>query len=119
MSGSNLTTYKPSHFEATECRENGYRREEDAFHAQVYEYKIELMVRTLWEILNKMGVTSDEIVSKMDEIQARNMSLEPVDNIVLCPSCGKKIKESSHIPFEGTCIFCGTTVPIYPGDSIE
>lgn len=119
MSGSNINTYKASRFEATEYRENEYRRDEDAFHAQMYEYKIELMVRTLWEMLNKMGVTNDEIISKMDEIRERSVSLEPLDNIVLCPTCGKKIRESSHKPFEGTCIFRGTTVPVYPGDSIE
>ena len=119
MSGSNINTYKESRFEVTEYRENGYRREEEALQAQVYEYKIELMLRTLWEILGKMGVSGEEIQAKMQEIQARGMSLEPLDNLVICPTCGKKVPESSHKPFEGTCIYCGTTVPIYPGDSIE
>ncbi len=119
MSGSNINTYKKSNFEVTDYRVDSYRKEEDAFHAEVYEYKIELMVRTLWEMLEKMGVSSEEIQAKMQQIQERGISLEPLDNLVLCPTCGKKIKESSHKPFEGTCIYCGTTVPIYPGDSIE
>ena len=32
---------------------------------------------------------------------------------------GKKIIENTRTPFEGTCLYCGKTVTIYPGDSIE
>lgn len=81
--------------------------------------KVELMVRVLWECLMEMGVTREEIDRKMDEISARGWTVNPSAYYRMCPKCGKKVFDYTAQVFEATCMYCGTKVPMYPGDIEE
>lgn len=81
--------------------------------------KMDLMVLAMWEILEEKGFTHEELVGKLEEVKERKETLDARENIVLCPKCRKKVKESYKTPFEGTCMYCGTKVAIYPGSNIE
>ena len=49
----------------------------------------------------------------LDDIQ------ELVERAKTVPLSGKKVIENIKTPFEGTCLYCGNQVIIYPGDSLE
>ena len=81
--------------------------------------KLDMMVCAMWELMQEKGYTREQLNAKLDRIRESNETLEARQNVVLCPKCGKKVIESSRTPFEGTCLYCGQNVTIYPGDSIE
>ena len=81
--------------------------------------KMDLMVCAMWEILEEKGFSKEELVNKLEDVKERRETLDARENIVLCPKCHKKVKESYKTPFEGTCMYCGTKVAIYPGSNIE
>lgn len=81
--------------------------------------KMDMLVSAMWELMLEKGFTREQLNAKLDSIRERRVTLEPRKNMILCPACGKKVPENSTTPFEGKCMYCGTTTTIYPGDSIE
>lgn len=81
--------------------------------------KMDLMVCAMWEILEEKGFSKEELINKLEDVKERRETLDARENIVLCPNCHKKVKESYKTPFEGTCMYCGTKVAIYPGSRNE
>lgn len=84
-----------------------------------HRLKVELMVRTLWECLMEIGVTREDVERKMDEISKRGWAINPNGYYRICPQCGKKVFDYTEQAFEAACLYCGTTVPMYPGDMEE
>lgn len=81
--------------------------------------KVELMVRTLWECLQEMGVTREDLDRKIQDIEARGWAVNPSPYYRICPKCGKKVFDYTAKAFEATCMYCGLLVPMYPGDIEE
>lgn len=81
--------------------------------------KLDMMVCAMWELMLEKGFTREQMNAKLDHVREINETLAARKNVILCPNCGKKIIENTRTPFEGTCLYCGKTVTIYPGDSIE
>jgi DNA-directed RNA polymerase subunit RPC12/RpoP len=81
--------------------------------------KIEITARVLYECLMKMGVTREEIERKMQEIEERGWTVNPPGHYRICPECGKKVFDYTDATFEGTCMYCGKRVYMYPGDITE
>ena len=86
---------------------------------QSHRLRIEYMVRVLWECLMEMGVTREEIDRKMQEIESRGWTINPSGYYRMCPNCGKKVFDYTSRVFEASCVYCGTNVPMYPGDIEE
>jgi len=84
-----------------------------------HSIKIEMVVCVLWECLSEMGVTQEELNSKIREIEERGWTINPPSYYRLCPKCGKKVFDYTERAFEGTCMYCGQTVNMYPGDIEE
>ncbi len=81
--------------------------------------RMDMMVTAMWELLIEKGYSREQLNAKLDEVRERKMTLDPKMTRVLCPNCGKTINENPASPFEGTCLYCGTTVKMFPGDSLE
>ncbi|MCR5615712.1 MAG: hypothetical protein K6F45_06055 [Saccharofermentans sp.] len=81
--------------------------------------RMDVMVSAMWELMLEKGFTREQLNAKLDKVKEQRITLEPKLNRVECPKCGKLISENAATPFEGKCIYCGQTVTIYPGDSIE
>lgn len=81
--------------------------------------KIEISAGVIWECLSEMGVTSEDLEVKMKEIEDRGWAINPPSYYRLCPKCGKKVFDYTANVFEGTCIYCGHVVNMYPGDLAE
>ena len=86
---------------------------------RAHRLKVEYMIRVLWECLMEMGVTRDEVDRKMHEIEERGWTINPSGYYRPCPNCGKKVHDYTEKVFEATCVYCGTVVPMYPGDIEE
>ncbi|MBO4473901.1 MAG: hypothetical protein J5750_03200 [Clostridiales bacterium] len=83
---------------------------------RAHRLKIEYMIRVLWECLMEMGVTREDVDRKMQEIEERGWTINPSGYYRMCPDCGKKVFDYTSRVFEATCVYCGTVVPMYPGD---
>lgn len=81
--------------------------------------RMDMMVTAMWELLIEKGYSREELNAKLDAVRERKMTLDPKLTRVLCPNCGKTVNENPAAPFEGTCLYCGTSVKIFPGESIE
>ena len=81
--------------------------------------RLDRMVCAMWELMLEKGFTREQMHSKLDRVRESNETLEARKNVVMCPKCGKKVIENIRTPFEGTCLYCGNQVIIYPGDSLE
>ena len=81
--------------------------------------KIEFMVRTLWSCLTEMGATREDLERKLKEIEDRGWTINPTPYYRICPKCGKKVFDYTDKAFEATCMYCGQTVNMYPGDIEE
>ena len=80
--------------------------------------RMDIMVAAMWELMLEKGFTREELNAKLDKVKEQRMTLDPQLTRVVCPVCGKLIKETQAKPFEGKCIYCGHVMTIYPGDSI-
>jgi len=80
---------------------------------------LDIMVSAMWELMIEKGFTREQLNAKLDEIKEQKVTLDPHHSRVICPGCGRIISEQKKTPFEGTCIYCGHKVTIYPGDSID
>ncbi|MBR5976050.1 MAG: hypothetical protein IK020_12855 [Clostridiales bacterium] len=83
---------------------------------KTHRQKIVYMIRVLWECLMEMGVTREDVDRKMQEIEERGWTINPSGYYRMCPDCGKKVFDYTSRVFEATCVYCGTVVPMYPGD---
>lgn len=81
--------------------------------------RMDMMVSAMWELMLEKGFTREQLNAKLDRIRDTNSVLDPKQNVVICPSCGKKVTEGMKTPFEGKCLYCGNVVTIYPGDGID
>lgn len=81
--------------------------------------RLDLMVSAMWELMMEKGFTREQLNSKLDSLKDSGNSLEARKNAIMCPKCGKKVFENPRTPFEGTCLYCGHIVTIYPGESVE
>ena len=81
-----------------------------------HSVKVGMVASVLWECLTEMGVTQEELERKMKEIEERGWSINPPSYYRLCPGCGKKVFDYTEKAFEGTCMYCGQIVNMYPGD---
>ena len=84
-----------------------------------HSIKIEMVACVLWECLTEMGVTEEDLDRKIKEIEERGWTINPPSYYRLCPKCGKKVFDYTERAFEGTCMYCGQTVNMYPGDIEE
>ena len=80
---------------------------------------LDIMVSAMWELMLEKGFTREQMNAKIDEIKERKVTLDPQRTRAKCPGCGRLVSESPKTPFEGKCFYCGQTVTIYPGDSID
>lgn len=81
--------------------------------------KVKIMTLTLLELMPELGITREDIESKMKEIEERGWAINPPSYYRICPKCGKKVFDYTEKAFEATCMYCGQIVPMYPGDTIE
>ena len=81
-----------------------------------YGVKVEMVAGVLWECLSELGVTQEDLERKMKEIEERGWSINPPSYYRVCPKCGKKVFDYTANAFEGTCMYCGQIVNMYPGD---
>ncbi len=81
-----------------------------------HSIKIEMVACVLWECLTEMGVTEEDLDRKIKEIEERGWTINPPSYYRLCPKCGKKVFDYTSRAFEATCMYCGQTVNMYPGD---
>ena len=79
---------------------------------------LDLMVSAMWELLIEKGFSREELNAKLDKIKEQRVTLDPQFNKVECPACGRILSEQKMTPFEGSCIYCGHKMTIYPGDSV-
>ncbi len=79
---------------------------------------LDIMVSAMWELMIEKGFSREQLNAKLDEIKEQRVTLDPRQSKVVCPGCGRTVSEVKTTPFEGTCIYCGQKVTIYPGDSI-
>ena len=79
---------------------------------------LDIMVSAMWELMIEKGFSREQLNAKLDEIKEQRVTLDPRQSKVVCPGCGRTVSEVKTKPFEGTCIYCGQKVKIYPGDSI-
>lgn len=69
--------------------------------------KLALIIRALWALLEEQGMTADQLVAKIEEVDMRDGKLDgqvrqqPTD----CRSCQSKVA-----PGLATCQFCGARV---------
>ena len=84
-----------------------------------HRLKIEYMLHVLWECLMEMGVTREEVDRKMQEIEERGWTINPGGFYRKCPKCNMKVFDYTAKTFDATCMYCGTAVPMYPGDFEE
>ncbi len=82
-----------------------------------HRIKVEMAALVLWECLSEMGVTREELNLKMKEIRERGWTITPPSFYQICPKCGKKVFDYTEKSFEATCVYCGQTINIYPGDT--
>lgn len=82
-----------------------------------YMVKVEMVASVLWECLSEMGITREELDLKMKEIKERGWTITPPSFYQICSRCGRKVFDYSEKRFEATCLYCGQTMNIYPGDS--
>jgi hypothetical protein len=67
-----------------------------------------MLLRGMWALLEEQGLTPDQLMAKLEELDARDgvrdgrMTSTPVP----CPSCGSKVP--AGLP---KCQFCGAEVP--------
>ena len=80
--------------------------------------RLDVMVSAMWELMLEKGFTREQLNAKLDKVKEQRITLDPQQNRVVCPACGKSVGEIPSKPFEGKCIYCGHTVTIYPGDSV-
>lgn len=80
--------------------------------------RLDVMVSAMWELMLEKGFTREQLNDKLDKVKEQRITLDPQQNRVVCPVCGKQIGEMPSMPFEGKCIYCGHTMTIYPGDSV-
>ncbi|MCQ2516160.1 MAG: hypothetical protein MJ094_04775 [Saccharofermentans sp.] len=77
----------------------------------------EQMIHALWLLLQRMGVTNeqlDEALTEVMEINARGVvSLKGM----ACPQCGSKAQFNG--PFKIKCIYCGTEAVLNPYEARE
>ncbi|MBO4473902.1 MAG: hypothetical protein J5750_03205 [Clostridiales bacterium] len=81
--------------------------------------KMEMLVSAMWELMLEKGFTREQLNAKLDRVRETNPMSGGKQAVGLCPECKTKVTENPRTPFEGKCIYCGNTVTIYPGDSIE
>jgi hypothetical protein len=90
---------------------NNLRNKTTNLDAQVIEIarrtdRLALVCQALWEILYaKVGITPDELVAKMDEIDLRDGQRDGkiTPQVVACAHCGRNIASNKPI-----CMYCGT-----------
>lgn len=75
--------------------------------------RLAMIVRAIWALLEEQGMTADQLVSKIEELDLADGALDgairpqPVD----CPSCDSKVA-----PGLDACQFCGSRVRNNDGD---
>ena len=94
-------------------RENGKIERND-----VMVNRMDVMVSAMWELMLEKGFTREQLNAKLDKVKEQRLTLDPQLNKVVCPACGKTVSEIPSKPFEGSCIYCGQRITIYPGASI-
>lgn len=72
-----------------------------------------VMIQALWELLKEKGVTEDELVDKITQVnQVRTDKL--YQNLrYTCPKCGRNMQETP-IPFKLRCLYCHYEIITYP-----
>ena len=105
--------------EAQTARDHNSKLADKEREIEGHKKKIEFMVRTLWDCLSEMGVTREELDNKIREIEKRRWTINPNPYFQICPKCGKKVFDYTDKAFEATCMYCGQTVPMHPGDTEE
>ncbi|MBC8351273.1 MAG: hypothetical protein H8E66_04770 [Planctomycetes bacterium] len=95
---------------------DAYRRADqvrrDVDQSQTTIDALALSCAAMWELLSeKLGVTEEELMSKIEEIDLRDGKLDgKISGAKLaCSSCGR-----SNNAKRGRCLYCGTALPRSP-----
>lgn len=90
---------------AHEAKRETNRQSDEIAKLQRQLDKVSLASQAMWELLrDHAGVSDDQIVEKMQEIDLRDGSVDGKIGATIydCPRCGRKTNSNRH-----NCIFCG------------
>lgn len=77
----------------------------------------ESMIHAMWLILQKMGVTYEQLDEALGEVMAINSRGVVTLKGMSCPQCGSKAQFNG--PFKIKCIYCGTEAILNPYEARE
>ncbi|MBP5654179.1 MAG: hypothetical protein J6X33_01565 [Clostridiales bacterium] len=79
--------------------------------------KLEIIQHAMWELMTEQGISQDQLNAKIDAVISGGYKFSYVDDVAICPRCGKNVREGEQTPMVGRCMFCGTNVTFYPYSS--
>ena len=79
--------------------------------------KLEIIQHAMWELMTEQGISQDQLNAKIDAVISGGYKFSYVDDVAVCPRCGKNVREGEQTPMVGRCMFCGTNVTFYPYSS--
>lgn len=72
-----------------------------------------VMIQALWELLKEKGVTEEDLVNKLTEVNNVRTDKQYQNMRYTCPKCGRNMQESP-IPFKLKCLYCHGEMITYP-----